>query len=650
MTDQMDREFEALQRAVAGRFSLQRELGRGGMGVVYQAQDVALDRSVAIKVLPLHLAGDAIVRERFIREARVAAGLSHPNIVPIHAVEEHGDLAFFVMSLIEGETLRQVVERRGPLPVGQAVGILRDVAWALGHAHGRGVVHRDIKPDNVLIERGTGRAVVTDFGIAHLAEASELTGTGQIVGTVHYMSPEHASGQPVDGRSDLYSLGVTAFFALTGQLPFDGPHAHAIVARHLTEPAPAIATLRSELPRALAGAIDRCLAKDPAERPESAEALAQALRADGETASTIAPEVRFFLRHGHTSGTQLAMLVGILILGMLFLPSSALLLFAAVLGLMGIGVLAELPLRARDLLERGFTVEDVRQADAADLEERQAEALRQLLRRYRLPSSRPVALVTGALATIMGGVSIVLWATTFPELATSLSAAVSTFVLLVGGGVMMSTMGVSGVLHAVSPERTRRALERFARKVVGGPSPWAGVLGTVVFRIAGLRLEAETGVVANPSPTEQLVLDAANGLVSRLPTAERSRVSRARGVMRALAERAARLRVRMQELEATLDEVGRVGRGPAGVLPAGDMQILAERRAATVADLEAARDRVRNRLATVIAAMESVRLALLRLKAGIASVEEITADLDAADAVAAEIQAEIEVHDMLRRT
>src|SRR5688500_15425252 len=159
-------EFLDLQAAVAGEYSLQRELGRGGMGIVYLARDVQLDRDVAIKVLPNDLAHTPAARERFLREARMAAGLSHPHIVPIHRVAEMGGFVFFVMSYVEGETLGERIRARGPLPPADATRIMREVAWALAYAHGRGIVHRDVKPDNIMLEARTGRALVTDFGTA----------------------------------------------------------------------------------------------------------------------------------------------------------------------------------------------------------------------------------------------------------------------------------------------------------------------------------------------------------------------------------------------------------------------------------------------------------------------------------------------------
>ncbi|MFN8581420.1 MAG: serine/threonine-protein kinase [Gemmatimonadaceae bacterium] len=214
----VDPVFLAFQSAVAGRYSIDREIGRGGMGIVYLAREVHLDRLVAIKLLPPRLATDPQLRERFLREARLAAKLSHPNIIPIHAVAEVGDFVFYVMAFVDGETLTERVRTRGPLPSSECARVLRDVSWALAHAHRQALVHRDVKPDNILLEADTGRVFVTDFGIA--ATVQEGNGV-TIAGTPEFMSPEQALGTALDARSDVYSLGVTAYFACTGK-PFRG--------------------------------------------------------------------------------------------------------------------------------------------------------------------------------------------------------------------------------------------------------------------------------------------------------------------------------------------------------------------------------------------------------------------------------------------
>ncbi|MGH7669905.1 MAG: serine/threonine-protein kinase, partial [Gemmatimonadaceae bacterium] len=286
-------EFLALQQVVKGRYSLDRELGRGGMGVVFLARDVALDRPVAIKLLPPDLATRDDLRAAFLREARTAARLAHPHIVPIYAVEEHGDLVFFVMAFIDGETLGSRLRRGGPLAPAEAMRVTQEVAWALAHAHAHGVVHRDVKPDNIMLERDTGRAVVTDFGIARVIQSLDPVG-GVPAGTPQYMSPEQARGDLVDGRSDLYSLGVTAYYAAVGVLPFEAWSAHALLLKHAQEPAPQARKAAPRLPALFADSIDRLLAKRPDDRLESADLLAATLgRARGALGSVPSPVRRF---------------------------------------------------------------------------------------------------------------------------------------------------------------------------------------------------------------------------------------------------------------------------------------------------------------------------------------------------------------------
>jgi predicted Ser/Thr protein kinase len=273
---------DRLAAALAPAYTVEGELGRGGMSVVYRARDVRLRRDVAIKILPPELAFVANVRERFMREAQTAAQLAHPNIVPIYGVEEKDTLVWIVMALIEGETLGERLTREGQLGAPEAQRILCSVADALAYAHAHGVIHRDIKPDNILLERDTQRVLVTDFGIARAAEGDgRLTLTGVAVGTPTYMSPEQAMGEgEIDGRSDLYSLGAVGYQMLAGAPPFSATSTPALMLKHVTEPLPALRPKAASAPGILVAAIERSLAKKPTDRWPSVRAFGDALVAD----------------------------------------------------------------------------------------------------------------------------------------------------------------------------------------------------------------------------------------------------------------------------------------------------------------------------------------------------------------------------------
>ena len=268
----------ALSEALKGQYEILREVGRGGMGIVFLARDMKLERLVAIKTLPPTLAADDVIRARFLREARTAAALNHPNIVPIHRADDIGGTVFFVMGFVDGPSVAQMIRDGGPLTPRTAISILYDVGDALGYAHGAGVIHRDVKAENILLDSSSSRALVTDFGIARVAEAAPLTATGTVLGTVHYMSPEQVAGDSVDRRSDVYSLGVVAFYALAGRFPFDSPTASAVLVAHVTKEAPPLAQVAPSVPRGLARLVDRCLAKDPDSRLQSCEELLMELR------------------------------------------------------------------------------------------------------------------------------------------------------------------------------------------------------------------------------------------------------------------------------------------------------------------------------------------------------------------------------------
>jgi serine/threonine-protein kinase len=270
-----------LAAALGDAYTIEGEIGRGGMGVVYRARDERLQRRVAIKVLPPELAFQQDIRERFTREAQTAARLSHPHIVPIHTVGEGLGLVYFVMGYVDGESVAARIRRRGKLPVDEVRRVMAEAADALSAAHAVSIIHRDIKPDNILLEGPRGRVMVTDFGIAKALSSSSgatLTGAGVAIGTPAFMSPEQAAGErEIDGRSDIYSLGIVAYQMLTGELPFSAPTVAGILMKQITEVAPDVRSRRADVPEDLALAVARCLEKDPENRWPTADGLRRGL-------------------------------------------------------------------------------------------------------------------------------------------------------------------------------------------------------------------------------------------------------------------------------------------------------------------------------------------------------------------------------------
>jgi eukaryotic-like serine/threonine-protein kinase len=567
-------ELLALQELLVGRYSIVRELGRGGMGIVALARDVALDRPVAIKLLPPGLAESPLHRARFVREARTAAALSHPHIVPIHAVEEHAELVFFVMTFVDGETLAERVRRAGPLSSAECVRVVQEVAWALAHAHANGVVHRDVKPDNVLIERASGRVVVTDFGIARTAGSPNASGESEIAGTPRYMSPEQASGDALDGRSDLYSLGAVAFFAATGRPPFDAPSAAGVLVKHAVEPAPSLATARAGLPPRFAAAIDRCLAKNPAERWMSAEELATAIGSAGGSTLDVPPVVRSFLREADAAGSDIALgvtaattsLVMLLLsyfgatgdeLGRALSRVSSLVLYlgigAAMLGLAEIRAM-QLVARARALLRRGYAHAAVRAAPVKDVVD-------------DLDAAAP-----------LGPARLVVRA----------GASLACLALAMDGSSAWSLFGVAGAI--VIPTLTVRRLWSAGSRTAGW---WArrirGSFGSMLFRIAGVGLDtARASIPVAGEPTVVALRGAVVELYDALPPGQRAAFPQ----LPALAERLER---------AALD-----ARVP----------------------LRVEADNTRTR--TEVVALETLRLELLRLHAMTSTSHELSRELSAA--------------------
>jgi serine/threonine-protein kinase len=278
-----------VETVAGGRYRVERTIGGGGMAVVLLAHDGELDRPVAIKLLADHLARDSSFRKRFLREARLSAALSHPNVVQVFDAGEDGGRPYIVMEHVEGDTLAGVLARRGRMPPDEAVALAAQACAGLQHAHDAGLVHRDVKPQNLLL-RQDGTLKLVDFGIARAAEETRLTQVGTILGTAAYLSPEQAAGEEVTASADVYSLGAVLYELLTGRTPYTFETLAELAHRQSTEPIDPIAELAPEVPRALEDVVMRCLARNPSYRPSSAAELAQELRAalpgDRATAAT----------------------------------------------------------------------------------------------------------------------------------------------------------------------------------------------------------------------------------------------------------------------------------------------------------------------------------------------------------------------------
>ena len=259
---------------IAGRYELEERVGSGGMSTVYRAHDTMLERKVALKILHARLGDDEEYVERFRREARAVAQLAHPNIVTVIDRGEEAGRQFIVFEYVDGDDLKQMIDKAGPLPIDQVVELGREIAAALAFAHERGIVHRDVKPQNVLLSEG--RAKVTDFGIARSLDVEQgVTQTGTVLGTSNYIAPEQASGQPIDDRSDVYSFGVVLFELLTGTVPFEGESFVAVALQHINEPAPSVLERRPDTPPRLARLVGAMLEKDHDARPSMDEVAAE---------------------------------------------------------------------------------------------------------------------------------------------------------------------------------------------------------------------------------------------------------------------------------------------------------------------------------------------------------------------------------------
>lgn len=620
--------FLSFQQALAGRYSIDRELGRGGMGIVYLAHEVHLDRLVAIKLLPPERATDPTLRERFLREARLAAKLSHPNIIPIHAVDETQGFVYYVMSFIDGMTLAERVRTRGPLSGADGARILREAAWALAHAHAHGVVHRDVKPDNILLETASGRVVVVDFGIAAAGAVpgSDLrsdpgvarAGTETLVplaGTPEFMSPEQALGGTVDARSDIYALGATAFFALSARLPYTGSTATEVLARQVTDPPPSLAGLGLAVPRKLALLVDRCLAKDPGHRPATADLLAEQLGVALEQRRELPVALRAFVkRNGRIDGSG-TMLYG---LALVFLSSFV---SSQAGGWWGFGSflfgLTALPFgyltaAARRLSLLGFNHSDLDPAFKSEIEQgREERAVEGLVRETRMERLLLfVARGAGGIAGISLAGMILLAILPAPLGVRGMLMGLLQIFSLSTGASVFSLIGHLSLRYRRSDVDTE-----FWAKL------WMGKIGKAAFflgrKLMGSRM---VGPAMTHRATELSLGMAAEQLFESLPKATRKALGDVPGVLQRLQADAQRLRARYDQLLEALADTGSAPDDP------------------RYADARTARDAMRTKLAEAVGALETIRLNLLRLHAGSSTVEGLTTHLN----LAADISAGVE--------
>ena len=579
------------------------------MGVVYLAREVALDRPVAIKLLPPALAARPELRERFLREARTAAQLSQPNIVPIHAVDDAAGFVYFVMAYIDGETLGERVRARGPLPAAEAARVLREIAWALAYAHGQGVIHRDLKPDNIILERATGRAVLTDFGIARRLESTGLTAGGELIGTPEYMSPEQACGGELDGRTDLYSLGIVGFYALAGRLPFEAGTVPALLVQQATAPPPPLAPHAPGAPRALVQAVTRCLAKEPEDRFADAKGFADALSVALEARREVPAPVRAFVKDSlelRPSGCLYVMVASWfapLLFGRMFVSGAfGVLPFVAFLGIafIGLPLLAHLS-RVRRLARAGYGVDDVLAGARAEMD-RKKEELAFTAGRDPAPIERLLARLRWPALAVGIGSLLAMGANLLPGFGSPVVP------LLVVGGVGLWAVG------SVVDQRRRDVTGERRIKY------WSSRFCRWLFKIASAGLAPRAAAGGTHRPTELALAFAAEDLYAELPPAIRAALPGLPEVLRRLEQQARSVRARIEELEQSLAEAGQ------GAAP----RAAPVHRDKLVTDLAAARDLARIRLSESVAALETIRLDLLRLRAGAGSVDRITADLAAA--------------------
>ncbi len=616
--------FLDLQTALAGEYSLERELGRGGMGVVYLAREVRLAREVAIKVLPPQLAESPALREQFLREAQTAARLSHPHIVPIHRVDETGGFVYFVMTYVPGETLAERIRSRGPLAPHHAARVLREVSWALTYAHSVGIVHRDIKADNILLEQGTDRALVTDFGIANLVDTGGAAFDGRIAGSAHYVSPEQISGEPVGASSDLYSLGVVGFLALAGRLPFDAPTASEVVTLHLTQRAPSIATLAPTVPLKLAHVVERCLAKRPAQRFASAAAFAEALEQTVTPPREIPAPIRLWLeKTNHYGSTRLLAGVygGVTLGGALAAATQSGWMFppVAVATIAAVSILP-ITLRTHRVVAAGYGIDDLRAGIREYWMRRREEVAFELSSGSGRLTLRTMQIIFGASA--LGTVALTALVGKAFFFAAGLGIAAAAF----------ATLTVATGVAAIG-ERLRRG--RIHKLGATQMKFFDGKWGERFVRFAGAGAKTTNPATALPQLTEVALGRATDALYDALPKPMRKQLATLPPAVRRLEADAKSLRAELEKLDASIGSLDSDARDtmPSAIAESVHEGRIRGERDRLRSDLRTTRSRAADRLAATVAALENIRLDLMRLQLGDGQVASVTASLEAAQRI-----------------
>jgi eukaryotic-like serine/threonine-protein kinase len=611
---------------------------------------------VAIKVLPPALSADPELRASFLREAQTAAALTHPNIVPVYGAGEAGGFVYIVMAFVEGMTLGERIRSRGPLLPGQAARVLREVAWALAYAHGARIVHRDVTAENILLERGSERALVTDFGIAGAMQTNTLSWDGRVMGNAHYVSPEQAVGEPLDARSDLYSLGIAGYYALTGRLPFDAETSAEVVAQQLNATAPAITSVAPSVPPRLAAAVERCLHKEPIRRYRNAESFAEAIDLAFEHAKEIPAPLRVWLSQGQKELPARLAFVGIgAMTGFTLAFSIQAGMAIRVLPFIGWFLAPFLPLvalsfvpsyfRLRRVLADGYRVDDLHTAmrehqlarsEEIEYERRQSSPLFKRVMRGVLGTSLITTGLSIYAAWRLGSVSRAAFGSAEWEAYWRMTS-------IVGGAAFVSLSGltVSSVALLGEYVRLNLASKIAARSIAFWKSKW----GARLAKAASLFLKkAERPTIGMPLLTEVALGRATDHLYEALPKASRRELAALPETVRRLETDAGKLRQSITSLD---DQLAVFDHDSSAL--ANDVE-----RSRVAEELRTTRAVAAQRLATTVSALESIRLDLLRLQMGSAGLESVTASLEAAKRVGEQIgdavAAQEAVEQILRET